>query len=249
MSSEHRGLRTEQDPHGGDVIPQPSVLSPQSCVQRTLGLVDYQATFDAQKRFTATRGPDTPDELWLLQHPPVYTLGLAGKPEHLLVASGIPLVKIDRGGQITYHGPGQAVVYLLVDLPRRNLKVRELVTLMEQAMLDVLAMHGIGAARRDGAPGVYAGDAKIGALGLKISRGCSYHGLSLNVDLDLQPFTWINPCGYEGLRSTSFREEGVTVATERVLAQLASRLGELLDRDYPLRGNGNPSPATPAPTV
>lgn len=241
------GVGSEQDTHGGDAIPRSTVLSSQSFLIRELGLVDYQATFEAQKHFTATRGEATPDELWLLQHPAVYTLGLAGKPDHLLVASDIPLVKIDRGGQITYHGPGQAVVYLLIDLHRRNLKVRELVTLMEQAMLDVLATHGVAATRRVGAPGVYVGDAKIGALGLKISRGCSYHGLSLNVDLDLQPFTWINPCGYEGLRSTSLKEEGVTVATGRVLAQLAARLGELLDRDYPLRGNGNAFPATHAP--
>ncbi|MDQ7990656.1 MAG: lipoyl(octanoyl) transferase LipB [Candidatus Dactylopiibacterium sp.] len=202
-------------------------------VVRALGRVGYAETFEAQKRFTATRDAATPDELWLLQHPPVYTLGLAGKPEHLLESSDVPLVKIDRGGQITYHGPGQAVVYLLIDLHRRNLKVRELVSLMEQAMLDVLAAHGVAAARREGAPGVYAGEAKIGALGLKISRGCSYHGLSLNVDLDLAPFRRINPCGYEGLRSTSLAEEGVTVTTDAVLAQLALRLSELLARDHP----------------
>ncbi|NSL53611.1 lipoyl(octanoyl) transferase LipB [Uliginosibacterium aquaticum] len=204
-----------------------------SCVVRELGVVGYAETFEAQKRFTAERGPETPDELWLLQHEPVYTLGLAGKPEHLLIPSEVPVVKIDRGGQITYHGPGQAVVYLLIDLARRNLKVREQVTLMEQAMLDVLASHGISAERRDGAPGVYVKDAKIGALGLKISRGCSYHGLSLNVDLDLAPFLRINPCGYEGLASTSLKEQGVTVGTDAVLAQLATRLSELLDRDYP----------------
>ncbi|PAT00082.1 MAG: octanoyltransferase [Candidatus Dactylopiibacterium carminicum] len=198
-----------------------------------LGLVDYAETFEAQKRFTAHRTADTPDELWLLQHPPVYTLGLAGKPEHLLIPSEVPLVKIDRGGQITYHGPGQAVIYLLVDLHRRNLKVREMVTLMEQAMLDVLASHGVQAERHDGAPGVYVQDAKIGALGLKISRGCSYHGLSLNVDLDLSPFTRINPCGYEGLRSTSLKEQGVPVGTDAVLAQLAFRLSELLESSPP----------------
>ncbi|MDP5238677.1 lipoyl(octanoyl) transferase LipB [Uliginosibacterium sp. 31-16] len=205
-----------------------------SLVHRPLGSVDYVTTFEAQKRFTAERGPDTPDELWLLQHQPVYTLGLAGKPEHLLIPSEVPVVKIDRGGQITYHGPGQAVVYLLIDLARRNLKVREQVTLMEQAMLDVLASHGITAERHEGAPGVYVRDAKIGALGLKIARGCSYHGLSLNVDLDLAPFLRINPCGYEGLRSTSLKEEGATVTTDAVLAQLATRLTELLERDYPL---------------
>jgi lipoyl(octanoyl) transferase len=203
-------------------------------VARHLGLVDYLATFEAQKRFTAARGPQTPDELWLLQHPPVYTLGLAGKPEHLLVPSEVPVVQIDRGGQITYHGPGQAVVYLLIDLTRRNLKVREQVRLMEQAMLDVLAAHGVAAERRDGAPGVYVQGAKIGALGLKISRGCSYHGLSLNVDLDLAPFRRINPCGYEGLASTSLKEQGVATTCEAILRALAERLTALLDADYPL---------------
>jgi lipoyl(octanoyl) transferase len=205
---------------------------PPSLIPRTLGIVDYADTFAAQKAFTAQRGADTADELWLLQHPPVYTLGLAGKPEHLLIPSEVPVVKIDRGGQITYHGPGQAVVYLLVDLARRNLKVRELVSLMEQAMLDVLASHGVAAERRDGAPGVYVKGAKIGALGLKISRGCSYHGLSLNVDLDLSPFSRINPCGYEGLASTSLKAEGVTVSTDAVLAQLGQHLTELLESDY-----------------
>ncbi|MBS1208282.1 MAG: lipoate-protein ligase [Proteobacteria bacterium] len=213
---------------------QTSDLRPQNCVVRELGFVEYVATFDAQKRFTAERGPDTPDELWLLQHEPVYTLGLAGKPEHLLVESDVPVVKIDRGGQITYHGPGQAVVYLLIDLARRNLKVREQVRLMEQAMLDVLAGYGIQAERHEGAPGVYVQDAKIGALGLKISRGCSYHGLSLNVDLDLAPFLRINPCGYAGLRSTSLRGEGVQTDVDTVLKRLARRLDELLERDHPI---------------
>lgn len=205
-----------------------------SCVVRRLGLVDYAATWHAQQRFTASRGPATPDELWLLQHPPVYTLGLAGKPEHLLHATHIPLVHIDRGGQITYHGPGQAVVYLLIDLTRRGLKVRQEVHLIEQAMLDVMAGYGLPAERHDGAPGVYVKNAKIGALGLKISRGCSFHGLSLNVNLDLAPFLDINPCGYAGLRSTSLREEGVTTDVATVLSQLAARLNELLARDYPI---------------
>jgi lipoyl(octanoyl) transferase len=216
-----------------------SGVRPSFLVQRHLGVVPYEPTWQAQRSFTAERGPETPDELWLLQHAPVYTLGLAGDAHHLLQASEIPLVKIDRGGQITYHGPGQAVVYLLIDLGRRKLKVREQVRLMEQAMLDVLAGYGIAANRRDGAPGVYTQDAKIGALGLKISRGCSYHGLSLNVDLDLQPFLRINPCGYEGLRSTSLREEGVAATVEEVLDRLASRLTELLDRDYPIAQTEN----------
>jgi len=206
---------------------------------RELGLVDYLPTWQAQQSFTAARGPETPDELWLLQHPPVYTLGLAGKPEHLLEASAVPVVKIDRGGQITYHGPGQAVVYLLIDLARRQLKVREQVRLMEQAMLDVLASYGIAGQLREGAPGVYVGEAKIGALGLKISRGCSFHGLALNVDMDLSPFLRINPCGYAGLRTTSLLEQGVKTQVSEVLAQLAQRLSERLQRDYPIAQQKN----------
>lgn len=207
---------------------------PPSLIRRCLGIVPYEPTWHAQQAFTRQRSPETPDELWLLQHEPVYTLGLAGDIRHLLDASEIPLVKIDRGGQITYHGPGQAVVYLLIDLNRRHLKVREQVRLMEQAILDVLAGYGIHAERHDGAPGVYVADAKIGALGLKISRGCSYHGLSLNVNLDLAPFLHINPCGYAGLRSTSMAQEGVQTDVDEVLERLATRLTELLDSDHPV---------------
>jgi lipoyl(octanoyl) transferase len=182
--------------------------------------------------FTAERNAETPDELWLLQHPPVYTLGLAGKAEHLLTPSEVPIVKIDRGGQITYHGPGQAVIYLLIDLHRRKLMVRQMVRLMEQALIDVLADWRIEAERRDGAPGVYVDDAKIAALGLKISRGCSYHGLALNVDMDLSPFERINPCGYEGLACTQLRDLGVTVTVAEAHARLAARLDELLALGY-----------------
>jgi lipoyl(octanoyl) transferase len=159
--------------------------------------------------FTAARGPDTPDELWLLEHPPVYTQGLAGKPEHLLRATDIPVVKIDRGGQITYHGPGQIIAYLLLDLKRRNIGVKELVRRMEQAVIDLLAGYATRAERRDKAPGVYVGDAKIAALGLRIKNGCSYHGLCLNVDMDLSPYQAINPCGYAGLAVTQCRDVGI----------------------------------------
>lgn len=202
---------------------------------RELAVEPYEPTWRAMQAFTAARTAETPDELWLLQHPPVYTLGLAGKPEHLLQASEVPLVKIDRGGQITYHGPGQAVVYLLIDLARRGLKVRELVRLMEQAIIDVLAGWGITAERREGAPGVYVADAKVAALGLKISRGCSYHGLALNVDMDLAPFTRINPCGYEGLRTTQLTELGVTTSVEETQRRLADTLVRLLDERYPVK--------------
>ncbi|MEC5384818.1 lipoyl(octanoyl) transferase LipB [Uliginosibacterium sp. H3] len=195
---------------------------------RTRGVLPYEPTWREMQAFTAERGPETKDELWLLQHPPVYTLGLAGKAEHLLEASEIPVVKIDRGGQITYHGPGQAVIYLLIDLHRRKLMVRQMVRLMEQALLDVLADWGISAERREGAPGVYVGETKIAALGLKISRGCSYHGLALNVDMDLSPFARINPCGYEGLACTSLQALGVRVSVEEAHARLAARLEALL---------------------
>ncbi|WP_232504468.1 lipoyl(octanoyl) transferase LipB [Sulfuricella denitrificans] len=174
--------------------------------------------------FTATRGPDTPDELWLLEHPPVYTLGLAGKPEHLLRATDIPVVKIDRGGQITYHGPGQIVIYLLLDLKRRNIGVKELVRRMEQAVIDLLAEYGTRAERLDKAPGVYVGNAKIAALGLRIKNGCCYHGLCLNVDMDLSPYAAINPCGYEGLAVTQCRNVGVTDNLEVIGEKLTVKL-------------------------
>ena len=195
---------------------------------RRLGLVDYQPTWAAMRAFTDARAPDTPDELWLLQHPPVFTLGQAGKPEHLLRETGIPLVKIDRGGQITYHGPGQIVVYLLIDLHRRHLKVRELVTLMEQALIDCLADYGLAAERKDGAPGVYIDGAKIAALGLRVRNGRSYHGLALNVDADLAPFTAINPCGYEGLQTIRLKDFGVADGADQVGERLLAHLQRLL---------------------
>jgi lipoyl(octanoyl) transferase len=169
-----------------------------------------------------------PDELWLVEHPPVFTQGQAGKPEHLLKEIGVPVVPIDRGGQITYHGPGQVVVYLLIDLQRRQIKVRELVNKIEQAVIDLLAGYGVVAARREGAPGVYVGEAKVAALGLRIRNGCSYHGVSLNVDMDLTPFAAINPCGYAGMAVTQLRDLGVNVsvseAGEALLQQLQKQL-------------------------
>ncbi len=164
--------------------------------------------------FTAARGPDTPDELWLLQHPPVFTLGQAGRREHILADIGVPIVAIDRGGQVTYHGPGQVIVYVLLDLKRRGYGVKALVTRLEQAVIDVLAGFGVAAARRAGAPGVYVNGAKIAALGLRIRNGCSYHGLSLNVDMDLAPFAAINPCGYAGLAVTQTRDLGIALLPE-----------------------------------
>ena len=203
-----------------------------SLLTKPLGLVEYQPTWRAMQDFTAMRGPDTSDELWLVEHPPVYTLGLAGKAEHLLQATDIPVVKIDRGGQITYHGPGQIVAYLLLDLKRRNIGVKELVRRMEQAVIDLLAEYGVTAERRDKAPGVYVGGAKIAALGLRIRNGCCYHGLSLNVDMDLSPFAAINPCGYAGLAVTQCREVGVAESLEILGNKLVEHLTKRLSRGY-----------------
>ncbi len=200
---------------------------------RNLGRVDYEPTWQAMLDFTAARNADTPDALWICEHPPVYTLGQAGKPEHLLSDNGIPLVKIDRGGQITYHGPGQVVIYLLLDLTRRDLKVRELVARIEQAMIDFLAEHGVAADRLDGAPGVYIERggivAKIGALGLRIRKGRCYHGLSLNVDMDLSPFNAINPCGYAGMAVTQTRDLGVPLTPEQTGDALVGHLKRQLE--------------------
>ncbi len=195
---------------------------------RRHGVVAYAPTWESMRRFTDERGADTPDEIWLLEHPPVYTLGQAGKPEHLLCDNGIPLVRIDRGGQITYHGPGQLVVYLLIDLSRRGLKVRELVWIMEQALIDFLNEHGLDAQRKDGAPGVYVQGAKIAALGLRVRHGCSYHGLSLNVDMDLAPFAAINPCGYPGLPTAQLADHGIRLGVAEAGERLLSHLQRLL---------------------
>jgi lipoyl(octanoyl) transferase len=198
-------------------------------IVRRPGRVPYEPTWRAMQDFTTQRDASTPDELWLVEHPPVYTLGQAGKAEHLLHVTDIPLVKIDRGGQITYHGPGQVVGYLLLDLHRRGLKVREMVNLLEQALIDCIADYGLDARRKDGAPGVYIDGAKVAALGLRVKNGCSYHGLSLNVDMDLTPFTWINPCGYSGLQTIQLKDFGVTEGPEEV----ATRLLGHLQRHFP----------------
>jgi lipoyl(octanoyl) transferase len=192
------------------------------------GRVEYAAAWEAMRAFTAARGSEAPDEIWLLEHPPVYTLGQAGRREHLLHDGGIPLVQTDRGGQITYHGPGQLVAYVLIDLARRGLKVRQLVSIMEQALIDCLAEYGIRAERVAGAPGVYVDGAKIAALGLRVRQGRSYHGLSLNVDMDLTPFSWINPCGYEGLRAVQLADFGVQEDLDAVGARLLGHLQRLL---------------------
>lgn len=193
-------------------------------VIRHLGRVAYEPTWRDMQRFSQARDESTPDELWVLEHPPVFTLGQAGRREHLLQATEIPVVPIDRGGQITYHGPGQVVIYVLVDLKRRGYGVRELVSRMEEAVIELLAESGVKAERKPGAPGVYVEGKKIAALGLRIKQGRSYHGLALNVDMDLAPFSLINPCGYPGMAVIQTRDLGI----EASMDELADRLGRLL---------------------
>jgi lipoyl(octanoyl) transferase len=179
-----------------------------SLLVRRLGRQPYEPVWRAMQAFTDARGPETPDELWVLEHDPVFTLGQAGKWEHVLMPGDIPVVPVDRGGQVTYHGPGQIVAYPLIDLRRRKIGVRELVNRIEQALIDTLANWNIVAQRREGAPGVYVGDAKVAALGLRVRRGCSFHGLAFNVAMDLEPFHRINPCGYQGLAVTQVLDLG-----------------------------------------
>lgn len=195
-----------------------------SLVIRQLGRREYAEVFAEQRAFTDSRGPESPDELWFLQHDPVFTQGQAGKAEHLLMPGGIPVVQSDRGGQVTYHGPGQIVVYLLMDLRRLGYSIRSLVTRIEQSLVDTLAVWGISAAADPNAPGVYVNGAKIASLGLRVRQGCSYHGLSLNVDMDLEPFSRINPCGYQGLRMTQVRDLGGPADLSLVAAELEKHL-------------------------
>jgi lipoyl(octanoyl) transferase len=207
-------------------------------VLKDLKCVPYADAFEAMRTFTQQRTEATPDELWVCSHPPVFTLGLAGDPSHLLAQSGIPLVNTDRGGQITYHGPGQIVLYPLLNLHRYGLKVREYVNLLEQALIDTLVELGVSdAQRKPSAPGVYTWRngalAKIAALGIKVSRGCSYHGLALNVDMDLSPFQTINPCGYSGLETVDLRTVGVKISVEEVQVRLVNKLLHMLDRANP----------------
>ena len=194
-------------------------------VTRSLGRTDYETTWRAMQAFTSARTPATPDEIWLTEHPPIYTLGLAGRREHLLRDNGIPALKVDRGGQVTYHGPGQLVTYLLFDLKRRGIGIRAMVRSIEASIVEWLDSMGISAYGKPAAPGVYvrvAGtEAKIAALGLKVRSGCTYHGLALNVAMDLSPFADIDPCGYKGLAVTQLADLGVVRTVEEAGAQLA----------------------------
>jgi lipoyl(octanoyl) transferase len=198
---------------------------------RERGLADYAATWREMQAFTDERTAESADELWLLQHPPVFTLGRNGKTEHLLHHTGdIPVIHVDRGGQITYHGPGQLVAYPLLDLKRRRLGIQSLVHLLEQSVIDLLANYSIRAGRRDKAPGVYVDGRKIAALGLRVRRGCCYHGLSLNVNMDLSPFEMINPCGYADLEVTQLANLGIDVPLDSVAAQYRQHLERLFNR-------------------
>lgn len=208
---------------------QPSrIVHHPSLITRLLGRVPYDRAYEDMRRFTATRNDSTPDELWLLEHPPVYTVGQAGRLEHLLRETSIPVERVDRGGQITFHGPGQLIAYALLDLRRRKLAVRQVVAALEQAVIDLLAGYRIAGERRPGAPGVYVAGAKIAALGLRVRSGCSYHGVALNVAMDLAPFGDINPCGYEGLAVTQLADLGVAVDVSEVAEPLAARVAAAL---------------------
>lgn len=195
-------------------------------LQRRLGRVAYEPTWRAMQAFNAARTIETDDQLWLVEHPPVFTLGLAGKREHLLAPGDIPVVPTDRGGQVTYHGPGQVVAYPLLDLRRSGYGVKELVRRLEGALIEVLEGYGVRGERKAGMPGVYVGEAKIAAVGLRVARGCTYHGVALNVDPDLEPFSRINPCGHAGLAVTSLAAEGVNAKIDAV----QQRLGESIAR-------------------
>jgi len=197
-------------------------------IARRLGRVAYEPTWRAMQAFNAARTPETPDQLWLVEHPPVYTLGLAGRREHVLDPRDIPVVATDRGGQVTYHGPGQAVAYALLDLRRAGYGVRELVRRLEGALVEVCAGYGIEGERRPGMPGVYVKGAKIAAIGLRVARGCTYHGVALNCDLDLEPFSRIDPCGYPGLAATSLAREGAGDKIDAVQQHLAEALQRCL---------------------
>ena len=205
-------------------------MSLTSLVVRELGLCEYETTMVSMQTFTNRREKNTQDEIWLLQHPPVFTRGVSCRqlPNRLL-PSTMKVVDSDRGGQITYHGPGQLVVYLLLDLRRRQLGVRSFVSLLETVIIDVLGQYGLEAGRRPEAPGVYVGGAKIAALGLRVRSGCCYHGISLNIDLDLTPFSWIDPCGYAGLAVTSVVEQGVTTSIESIQLSVLRELQSGLD--------------------
>ncbi len=195
---------------------------------RQLGRVEYAPVWREMQSFTETRTANTPDELWFLEHFPVFTLGRNAKPEHLRDTGDIPVIHADRGGQVTYHGPGQLIAYTLLDIHRRQLGVQSLVSTLEQAVINLLSDYSIHAQRRSKAPGVYVDDRKIAALGLRVRKGCSFHGLSLNVDMDLAPFSMINPCGIRGLEVTRMSDLGIGISVEECAAQFGNHFEQLL---------------------
>ena len=199
-------------------------MKPNECIVKSLGSIEYGASWKAMKEFTDARDENTTDELWIVNHPPVYTLGQAGKAEHLLEQTEIPVINTDRGGQITYHGPGQLVIYTLLNLKRRKLGIRALVSLLEKSVIALLNDYGIQAEADPKAPGIYINGAKICAIGLRVRRGCSFHGLALNVDMDLSPFESINPCGYPGMKVTQLKALNPHVKIETVSKELVAHL-------------------------
>ncbi|MGZ5077323.1 MAG: lipoyl(octanoyl) transferase LipB [Methylobacter sp.] len=197
---------------------------------RDLGQQDYESVWQAMQQFTQNRDAETEDEIWITEHPPVYTLGLNGNPEHLLNTGDIPVINSDRGGQVTYHGPGQLVIYTLIDIKRLNLGVRQLVTTLEQAMIHALAQYRVTAVARADAPGVYVDNKKIGSIGLRIKRNCSYHGLSINNHMDLSPFDRINTCGYPGLEVTQLADLGVTAGNAELAAHIIEAINTAVSK-------------------
>lgn len=195
---------------------------------RDLGMQDYDPIWKKMQKFTAERDENTPDELWCLEHPPIFTMGLNGKEKHLLNINNIPVINIDRGGQVTYHGPGQLIIYTLIDLGRRHIGVKKLVNSIEQSIIQLLNKYGIEAQGKENAPGVYVNGAKIAALGLRIKKNKSYHGLSLNIDMDLTPFQQINPCGYEGLAVTQIKDLNHTIKLHDIKNDLITQLSQFL---------------------
>lgn len=196
-----------------------------------LGQISYSPIYDRQRQFTDTRTPETADQIWCLEHTPVYTLGLAGRYEHILNPGNVEVVQTDRGGQVTYHGPGQLVIYLLLDLKRLRISVKHYVYSLEQALLDMLSGLGVEAQRKTGAPGIYVEDKKLAALGVRIRRGCCYHGIALNVDMDLTPFQGINPCGYAGMEVTQLADLGCTIDVTSAGSLLIPHLIRVLGQD------------------
>ena len=206
-------------------------MNPPKVRIRDIGLQDYEPVYQQMLDFTDSRDENTPDEVWLLEHNPVYTLGKNGKSHHVLNPGKIPVVQVDRGGQVTYHGPGQLIAYLLLDLRRRRLGVRQVVSAMENSLVSLLAEYSIEARAKPDAPGVYVGEKKIAALGLRIRKGCSYHGLSFNLDMDTRPFNGINPCGYEGLEVAQLSDFSVEINIDKIKKDLLRHLVTQLEAD------------------